>query len=86
MQDTFDRIRHLIAQELKTDLHKIELTTRFKEDLEADSLDVIELTIRIEREFGVKLEGEDVQSIRTIQDVYQLLLLKLSNYEELNNG
>lgn len=69
----FEKVRKLIADELSIDEAEITLESRLSEDLGADSLDAVELIMALEDEFGVQVENEDAQNIRTVGDIVKLL-------------
>ena len=54
-----EKMKELIAEQLNADADSITLETRFKEDLEADSLDLFELIMSLEEEFGVEIPTEE---------------------------
>ena len=72
-QPTETRVIELVAEVLRRDKNKITLESRFIEDLEANSLDVVELACLAEGEFGVQLPASRVTSIRTVGDVLHVL-------------
>ena len=61
-----DRIREHLATELEIDPGRIEEGTRFKEDLEADSLDLVELVMELEDRYGVRIPDEEAVKIKTV--------------------
>jgi acyl carrier protein len=63
---TFDRLRDIIADTLKVDKEKVTLEASFADDLKADSLDLVELIMAFEDEYGVEIPDEDAQKIRTV--------------------
>ncbi|MBQ7924820.1 MAG: acyl carrier protein [Lachnospiraceae bacterium] len=65
----FDQIKAIIEDKLNVEGVEITETTRFKEDLEADSLDLFELVMGLEDEFGVEIPSEDLEKIVTVGDV-----------------
>ncbi|MBQ7933805.1 MAG: acyl carrier protein [Lachnospiraceae bacterium] len=65
----FDQIKAIIEEKLNVEGVEITETTRFKEDLEADSLDLFELVMGLEDEFGVEIPSEDLEKIVTVGDV-----------------
>lgn len=67
MNEIFERIQEITAEQLDIDPNTITMETSFLEDLDADSLDVMELMYAIEDEFGVELEDEE-DSIVTVGD------------------
>ena len=64
--DTFERIQGIIAELLGVDKSKVVPEARFREDLEADSLDLVELIMAFEEEFGAEISDEDAQTITTV--------------------
>jgi acyl carrier protein len=63
---TFERIRAIIVELLGVDSAKVVSEARFREDLEADSLDLVELIMAFEEEFGGEISDEDAQKITTV--------------------
>ena len=68
MADTFDEIKAVIVELLGVDEDKIKPEARFREDLEADSLDLVELIMAFEDKFGGEISDEDAQKITTVGD------------------
>jgi len=64
--DTFERIKAIIIEQLGADPAKIALEARFREDLEADSLDLVELIMAFEDEFGGEISDDEAQQIKTV--------------------
>ena len=62
-----ERIKEIVADSLGVDVDSLTAETRFKEDLEADSLDL--LVMAIEEEFDVKIETEELENIKTLGDI-----------------
>ena len=65
---TFERLRDIIADTLKVDKDKVTPEASFTDDLKADSLDLVELIMAFEDEYGVEIPDEDAQKIRTVAD------------------
>jgi acyl carrier protein len=63
---TFERIQGIIAELLGVDKSKVTMEARFREELEADSLDLVELIMAFEEEFGAEISDEDAQKITTV--------------------
>jgi acyl carrier protein len=61
-------VREHLAEELEVDIGRIDETTRFKEDLDADSLDLYELVMELEDRYGVKVTEEQATKIKTVGD------------------
>lgn len=68
-----ERIKETIADTLAVDADIIKPETSLKEDLEADSLDFVELVMSLEDEFDVKIGEDDTAKIQTVQDIIDYL-------------
>ena len=66
MADTFERIKNIIVDLLGVEPDKVTPEARFREDLEADSLDLVELIMAVEEEFGGTISDEEAQQLRTV--------------------
>ncbi|MFN7210811.1 MAG: acyl carrier protein [Aggregatilineales bacterium] len=66
MATTEERVREIIVELLNVDAERVTLDARFREDLEADSLDLVELIMKIEEEFGGDISDEEAQKITTV--------------------
>ena len=66
MADTLNDVKEIIVDLLGVDVGKIEVASRFREDLEADSLDLVELIMAFEDKFGAEISDEDAQTITTV--------------------
>ena len=67
--DTFDKIKELIVSTLNCDESKVTLDANLKEDLEADSLDAVELCMAIEEAFDISISDDDISSFVTTEDI-----------------
>lgn len=67
-ETTFDRIKGIIVELLGVDASKVTPEARFREELEADSLDLVELIMAFEEEFGGEISDEDAQTITTVAE------------------
>lgn len=65
---TFDRLKTVIADELEVSEDEVTENASFTDDLGADSLDLVELVMRLEEEFEVEIPDEDAEKIRTVKD------------------
>ena len=77
MADTFEKVKNIIVELLAVDPSKVTKEARFREDLEADSLDLVELIMEFEDEFGGEISDEDAQKIATVGDAVQFLEEKM---------
>ncbi len=68
-----DKIRSIIASKLGLDESEITPDKNLSNDLGADSLDVVELSMDLEREFNLKFEDSDTEKIQTVEDLYKLI-------------
>lgn len=73
MEEKFAKVKEIIAEQLELDPAKITMESSLMEDLEADSLDVIELVMAFEEEFGVKMPDEELENIKTVGDIVNAL-------------
>ncbi|MCS7039520.1 MAG: acyl carrier protein [Anaerolineae bacterium] len=71
--DIESRVIDIIVDQLGVDREKVTRDARFREDLEADSLDLVELMMAFEEEFGGTIEDEEAQKIKTVGEVIDLL-------------
>ena len=67
-----EKIAEIVKEQLNTDLEITEATS-FKDDLGADSLDIFELVMALEEEFGVEIHSEDLENVTTVGDVVNYL-------------
>ncbi len=70
---TFERIKAIIVELLGVDPAKVTMEARFREDLEADSLDLVELIMAFEDKFGGEISDEDAQKITTVGEAVTYL-------------
>lgn len=68
-----EKMKPIIAEQLNVEEAEIKAESNFKEDLGADSLDLFELVMALEEEFGVEIPPEDLESIATVNDVIAYL-------------
>ena len=68
MSDTYTELKAIVKDLLGADEAKITMEARFREDLEADSLDLVELIMAFEDKFGAEISDEDAQKITTVGD------------------
>jgi acyl carrier protein len=63
-----ERLKKIVAEQLGVDESKITPAARFTDDLNADSLDLVEMIMSLEEEFGVEIPDEDAEKIVAVQD------------------
>lgn len=71
-----ERVKEIIEEQLNVEGVEITEATRFKEDLEADSLDLFELVMAFEEEYGVEIPSEDLEKITTVGSVIDYMKAK----------
>ena len=65
---TYDRLKKIVVEQLGVDEDEVKPEASFVDDLNADSLDLVELIMSLEEEFGTEISDEDAEKIRTVQD------------------
>ncbi len=80
-EEVLDRIREHLAAELEVDRDRIGESTRFKEDLDADSLDLYTLVQELEDSFGVKMTDEQAAKIVTVGQAVDFVLGHVAVHE-----
>lgn len=73
-----EKIIKIIATQFNVDESMITMETSFKDDLNADSLDLVELVMALEDEFELEVEDDDVDNIKTVGDAKAYIRSKLS--------
>lgn len=69
----YKKIKELIATQFNIDENEINNETSFKDTLNADSLDLVELVMALEDEFGLEVEDEDMEKIKTVGDAVEYI-------------
>jgi acyl carrier protein len=69
----FEKVKAIIASELGVEDEKITLSANIIDDLDADSLDVVELIMALEDEFNVTIEDSLAQSMKTVEDIVKYI-------------
>jgi acyl carrier protein len=72
-EEILTQVKAIIVDLLGVDEKKITMEARFREDLEADSLDLVELVMAFEEKFGGEISDEDAQKIKTVGDAVTFL-------------
>ncbi|RLC61912.1 MAG: acyl carrier protein [Chloroflexota bacterium] len=77
MNDVFERIKKIIVELLGVDPDKVTMEASFRDDLEADSLDLVELIMAFEEEFGGEISDEDAKQITTVGEAVKYIQEKM---------
>ena len=75
--DQFERFRQCAVEVLSVEAHQVTMEANFADDLDADSLDLVELVMALEEEFGVEVKEEELEGITTGGAAYNLITNKL---------
>ena len=73
MSDVYDRVKRIIVDRLGVEESQVAPESSFKDDLGADSLDVVELVMELEDEFDLEISDEDAEKISTVGDVVKYI-------------
>ncbi len=73
MSATFERVQAIISEQLGVDAEKVTPDAEFVQDLNADSLDLVELIMSLEEEFGVEISDEDAEKIVKVSDAMEYI-------------
>ncbi len=68
-QDTFEKVKKIVAEQLEVEPNDIKPESNFANDLGADSLDTVELVMALEEEFDIEIPDEEAEKITTVQAV-----------------
>lgn len=68
-----EKMKEMITDQLSVDEDKITLESNFKEDLDADSLDLFELVMALEEEYGIEIPSEELESLTTVGAIIDYL-------------
>lgn len=72
-----ERIKEILAASFDVDIETLTADTKIAEDLGADSLDIVEILMDIESEYGIEIPDEDIESIKTIGDAAEYIQNKM---------
>ena len=73
-EEVFERVKEVLTEQLGVDENEITEEASFQEDLDADSLDLVELIMELEDQFGVKISDEEAQKIGTVGQAVDFVL------------
>lgn len=73
MEGTYEKVKAIIIDKLDVPAEKVTMDARFREDLEADSLDLVELIMEFEDQFGGEISDADAQKITTVGEAVTYL-------------
>ena len=73
----FDKIKSIIVDQLDADENEVTMEANIQDDLGADSLDVVDLVMSIEKKFEIEIPDEDVENIKTVGDIVKYIEAKV---------
>ena len=68
-EEIFDKLKELVVDQLGVEEDEVTMEVSMQDDLGADSLDLVDLVMSVEEEFGVKVADEDLENIKTVGDI-----------------
>ena len=68
-EEIFDKLKELVVDQLGVEEGEVTMEASMQDDLGADSLDLVDLVMSVEEEFGVKVADEDLENIKTVGDI-----------------
>jgi acyl carrier protein len=80
--ELFEKVKEIIVDTLSVDEDDVTVDASFTDDLDADSLELVDLTMAFESEFGITIEDEELEKIQTVEDVVDILANKLNIDDE----
>ena len=75
-EEVFEHVKTILVETLSVDEDKVTLEARFQEDLETDSLDLVELVMTMEERFGIKISDEEAAEIKTVGDAVDFVMAR----------
>jgi acyl carrier protein len=73
VDSTFERVQGVVSEQLGVEPEKVTLDAEFVQDLNADSLDLVELIMQLEEEFGIEISDEQAENIQTVGDAVEFI-------------
>ena len=76
-EEVFDHVKEILVATLSVDDDKVTPEARFQEDLETDSLDLVELVMTMEEKFDIKIADEEAAGIKTVGDAVDFVMTQV---------
>lgn len=73
MDEIFNEVKQTIIDQLGVEEGKVKMDASFIDDLEADSLDIVELVMALEEQYGIEISDEDAEKMSTVRDVVEYI-------------
>jgi len=75
-EEVVETMKGVLSSELGVDAGKVTADARFKEDLDADSLDLVEVVLALEEKFGIEIPDDDIAGVKTVGEAADLVIAK----------
>jgi acyl carrier protein len=75
-EEVVETMKDVLASELGVEADKVTTDARFKEDLDADSLDLVEVVLALEEKFGIEISDDQIASVKTVGEAADLVISK----------
>ena len=72
-----EKVRTLFSEQLQVERAQVTVATRFREDLDVDSLDLVEATLALEHALGIKIPEEEMEDVQTVGQAVDLVAAKM---------
>lgn len=82
--EIIEKIRTTLAEEFEIDIELIQPEAPLMQTLELDSLDLVDMVVLVEQNFGFNVTGQDFAGIKTFQDFFDLVITRMSEKEAVN--
>ncbi len=73
-EDVFQKLKSIVVEQLGVDEEDVTMESSFVDDLNADSLDLVELIMSLEEEFGLEISDEEAENISSVSDAVEYIL------------
>jgi acyl carrier protein len=77
-EEVVGTMKEVLASELGVEAEKVTSEARFKEDLDADSLDLVEVVLALEEKFGIEIPDDEIAGVKTVGEAADLVISKQS--------
>ena len=77
-EEIFARLRAILVESFELDSQRVTRSAQLREDLDLDSIDAIDLAVRLEEETGLKLADDELHGVRRVDDIVELVHAKLA--------
>ncbi|MEG0307896.1 MAG: acyl carrier protein [Clostridium sp.] len=72
-----ERVKQVVAKQLSVEVEELNITASFTDDLGIDSLEIFEIVMSLEEEFDIEIPNEDIEDIKTVEDISNYIQAKV---------